>query len=241
MGKKKVGTEQLDEGLKDVVVGALMSLSFLTTAEAQEIGNSITSINIPASKMSAMIKSADNKAEVESIIKSYTTGEEDIEIDKNISKPSGYIPLTTQQREDWNEYLKFLVDKGIAGSPELDKGLPTKGNKELDNYLKANPNSSLNKFKSQDALVKSIQYEMQVIRRGDNASDLGLDPNELKAMQNLLLKTREPFMMVNRSKMDGNPGQFTTQEYYPVFGDTGTDYKKSMPKIYKSLNKTPSK
>ena len=223
-------------------MGALMSLSFLTTAKAQETANSIASINMPASKMSAMakeIKSADDKAELASIIKSYTIGEEDIEIDKNISKPSGYISLTTQQREDWNEYLKFLGDK--AGSPELDKGMPTKGNKELDNYLKANPNSSLNKFKSQDALIKSIQYEMQVIRRGDNASDLGLDPSELKAMQTLLFKTREPFMMVNRSKMDGNPGQFTTQEYYPVFGDAGTDYKKAMPKIYKSLNKTPSK
>lgn len=218
-----------------------MTLSFLTPAKAQQTANALAS-NVPASKVSAMtqdIKNADNKAELTSVIKSYSDDTEDIKIDANIPKPSGYVPLTVQQREDWNEYLKYLSDpkRDLAGSPELDKGVPTKGRQELDTYLKANPSSSLNDFSSQDALIKSIQYEMQVIRRGDNASDLKLQPNELKAMQTLLLKNRKPFMMVNRSKMDGNPGQFTTQEYYPTFGDTGTDYKEAIPGIYRTLDK----
>lgn len=207
----------------------------MAPAKAQQTASSIAS-NVPKEKVSAMtqdIKAADNKAELTSVIKSYSDDTEDIKIDANISKPSEYKPLTVQQREDWNEYLNSLGKE--AGSPELDKGVPTAGRQKLDAYLKANPNSSLNNFKSQDALIKSIQYEMQVMRRGDNASDLGLDPVELKAMQNLLLKTRKPFMMVNRSKMDGNPGQFTTQEYYPVFGGVGTDYKKAIPGIYKTL------
>lgn len=233
--KKKVDTEQLDEGFKEIIATALITLASMTPAKAQQTASSIAS-NVPKEKVSAMtqdIKAADNKAELTSVIKSYSDDTEDIKIDANISKPSGYVPLTVQQREDWNEYLNSLGKE--AGSPELDKGVPTAGRQKLDAYLKANPNSSLNNFQSQDALIKSIQYEMQVMRRGDNASDLGLDPVELKAMQNLLLKTRKPFMMVNRSKMDGNPGQFTTQEYYPVFGGVGTDYKKAIPGIYKTL------
>jgi hypothetical protein len=208
----------------------------MAPAKAQQTASSIVS-NTPEPKVAAMtkaIKSADTTAELASVIKSYSDDTEDIKIDANIPKPSGYKPLTVQQREDWNKYLNSLGKE--AGSPELDKGVPTAGRQKLDAYLKATPNSSLNNFESQDALIKSIQYEMQVIRRGNNASDLGLDPLELKAMQNLLLKTRKPFMMVNRSKMDGNPGQFTTQEYYPVFGGSaGTDYKKAVPGIYKTL------
>jgi len=209
----------------------------MSPAKAQQTASSLAS-NIPASKVSAMtqdIKNADNKEELTSVIKSYSADTEDIKIEENIPKPSGYVPLTVEQRNDWNSYLKSLGKE--AGSPELDKGVPTLGRQKLETYLKANPNSSLNKFKNTDALIKSIQYEMQVIRRGDNASDLGLQPNELKAMQTLLLKTRKPFMMVNRSKMDGNPGQFTTQEYYPIFAGAGTDYKEAMPVIYRTLDK----
>jgi hypothetical protein len=211
----------------------------MAPAKAQQTASSLAKsipTNISADKAKALaqdIKAADNTAELVSVIKSYTSGTEDIKIDANIPKPSGYVPLTVQQKKDWNEYLKSLGKE--AGSPELDKGVPTLGRQKLDAYLKANPNSSLNDFSSQDALIKSIQYEMQVIRRGDDASDLGLSPLELKAMQNFLLKTREPFMMVNRSKMDGNPGQFTTQEYYPIFGGADTDYKKAIPGIYKTL------
>ena len=145
----------------------------MTPAKAQQTASSIAS-NVPKEKVSAMtqdIKAADNKAELTSVIKSYSDDTEDIKIDANISKPSGYVPLTVQQREDWNEYLNSLGKE--AGSPELDKGVPTAGRQKLDAYLKANPNSSLNNFQSQDALIKSIQYEMQVMRRGDNASDLG--------------------------------------------------------------------
>jgi hypothetical protein len=211
----------------------------MSPAKAQQTASSLAS-SIPASKVSAMtqdIKNADNKEELTSVIKSYSADTEDIKIEENIPKPSGYVPLTVEQRQDWNNYLKYLSDRDLAGSPELDKGVPTKGRQELETYLKDNPNNSLNKFKNIDALIKSIQYEMQVIRRGDNASDLGLEPNELKAMQTLLLKSRKPFMMVNRSKMDGNPGQFTTQEYYPIFASAGTDYKEAMPGIYRTLDK----
>ena len=74
---------------------------------------------------------------------------------------------------------------------------------------------------------------MQLIRRGEEFP--GITPSELGVVQKFLLKTRKPFMMVNRSKADGNPGQFTTQEYYPVIGSAVTDYKKAMKTIYNTL------
>ena len=114
--------------------------------------------------------------------------------------------------------------------------------KKFKEYLESNPESSLNNFSSPENLVKSIQYEMQVMRKGNNGSDLGLkDPNELKAMQELLRLQKMPWMTVNLSKIDGKPGQFTTTGYYPYFGSAGYDYKKAMGTIYKTLEYEKSK
>ena len=204
----------------------------MSPAKAQQTASNIAN-NTPEPKVAAMtqaIKAADNKAELASVIKSYSDDTEDIKIDANISKPSGYKPLTVQQRDEWNKYLDSLGK--MRGNPELDKGVPTKGRQLLKAYLDNHPESTLNDFENQDDLVKSIQYEMQTIRRGAEFPDL--TPFELKALQTLMLKDRKPWMMVNRSKMDGNPGQFTTQEFYPRF-DGKTDYKKVMKNVYKTL------
>jgi hypothetical protein len=209
-----------------------MSLSFMTPAKAQKTIDTLPG-NMTSSKVQALaqdFKSAKNTTDVASIANSYSDG---TEAGVNIPKPSGYTPLTIEQREDWNKYLEFLGNK--AGSPELDKGVPSKGRQLLSAYLKDNPNSSLNDFSDQDNLVKSIQYEMQVMRKGNNGSDIGLkDPNELKAMQDLLSIQRKPWMSVDLSKMDGNPGQYTTLGYYPKFGNT-VDYKQAIGKIYNTL------
>lgn len=235
MDKKKVVSEPLDEGVKDAFLGALMSLSFLTPAKAQKTADYLAS-NIPSSKVQsaiASIKNADNSEDISSIIKSYSPDTEDIKIDNNIEKPSGYKPLSVQQRDDWNKYLDYLEDKGLNGSPSLDKGSPeTKGMKEFKEYLSKNPNSSLAKFGSPEDLVKSVQYEMKLIRSGSEFPQLS--PIELKSLQTLLLKNRRPFMMVRKSDSDGNPGQFTTKEYYPVISNS-TDYKKNMNVLYKTL------
>lgn len=232
MGKKKVEPQQIDEGVKDAILGALMSLSFMTAAKAGPIAANLAS-NIDSSKVSSVvksIKSADSTTELSSIIKSYSPDTEDIKVDANIPKPSGYKPLTVQQREDWNKYLFYLGDK--RGDPDLDRGVPTKGRQLLKDYLEKNPNSSLNDFENQDDLVKSIQYEMQLIRRGTEFP--GITPFELKVIQTLMLKDRKPWMMVNRSKTDGNPGQFTTQEFYPSFSGSA-DYGNRMNTIYNTL------
>ena len=208
----------------------------MTPAKAQKTIDTLPG-NMTSSKVQALaqdFKSAKNTIDVASIAKEYSDGKE---ATVSISKPSVYKPLTIEQRNDWNEYLKFLVDKGIAGSPELDKGAPeTEGMKKFKKYLESNPESSLNNFSSPENLIKSIQYEMQVMRKGNNASDLGIDsPEDLEAMQDLLRIQRLPWMRVDLSKMDGNPGQYTTKSYYPFFGSAGTDYKKARGTIYKTL------
>ena len=225
----------MEEGFKEIIAAALITIASMAPAKAQQTANSIIS-SVPPSKVSAMtqdIKSADNTADLSSIIKSYTSGTEDIKTDVNIPKPSGYKPLSVQQREDWNKYLDYLGKE--AGSPKLDKGSPeTEGMKKLKDYLAANPNSSLAQFEKPEDLVKSIQYEMKQIRGGKDFPQL--TPFELKTIQTLLLKTREPFMLVHKSDSDGNPGQYTTKEYYPLFG-TSADYSKVMNTIYKTLVK----
>lgn len=45
-------------------------------------------------------------------------------------------------KQDWNAYLDYLDTKKIRGSADLDKG--DLGNKYFREYLKANPNTSLN-------------------------------------------------------------------------------------------------
>lgn len=205
----------------------------MTPAKAQKTIDTLPG-NMTSSKVQALaqdFKSAKNTIDVASIAKDYSGGKE---ATVSIPKPSGYSPLTIEQREDWNKYLEFLGNK--AGSPELDKGVPSKGRQLLSAYLKDNPNSSLNDFSDQENLIKSIQYEMQVMRKGNNASDLGIEsPEDLEAMQELLRLQRMPWMTVNLSKIDGNPGQITTTGLYPYFGSAGYDYKKARETIYKTL------
>jgi hypothetical protein len=184
--------------------------------------------------------------ELASVIKPYTSTGKDVKVNKQMSKPSGYNELTVQQREDWNKYLKYLGKE--AGSSDLDKGAPeTEGMKKFKEYLESNPESSLNNFSSPENLIKSIQYEMKVLRGDPNyeeneeddaylggAESFGLEDYELKAIQALLRKNRTPWAKIRTSDSDGNPGQYTTQEFYPLFG-TSADYEKVLPSVYRTL------
>jgi hypothetical protein len=232
----------------------------MSPAKAQQTASSLAKsipTNISADKAKALaqdIKDADNTAELASIIKSSTSTGKDAKVNKQVAKPSGYSELTVQQREDWNKYLKYLSDRDLAGSPSLDKGSPeTEGMKKFKEYLAANPESSLNNFSSPENLIKSIQYEMKVLRGDPNyeeneeddaylggAEHFGLEDVQLKAMQALLRKTRTPWAKIKTSDSDGNPGQYTTQEYYPLFGKSA-DYKRVSPGVYTTLVKVHKK
>jgi hypothetical protein len=45
-------------------------------------------------------------------------------------------------KQDWNAYLDYLEEKGVKGLPALDKD--NLGNKYFKEYLRKNPNTSLN-------------------------------------------------------------------------------------------------
>lgn len=212
-----------------------MTLSFLKPTEAKNISDRIKVDTKDVADITNQIKKTDNKRELQNILKGIdTTTTTSTKV--KITPPVGYKPLTSQQRQDWNKYLDYLEKKGLQGSPTLDTGVPTKGKIELENYLKQNPNSSLNQFNNITGLVKNIQYEMKLLRKGDDGSPFNLTPDELKAYQKLLYKTRNRFMTINVSDTDGNPGQYTTGEYYPSLSGN-VDYKKQMKGVYDTLNK----
>lgn len=65
-----------------------------------------------------------------------------LKVKKNTTKEKKIEDPDIQKiKADWNKYLKYLSDKGVQGKPELDKG--GLGNKYFDEYVKANPGTSL--------------------------------------------------------------------------------------------------
>lgn len=223
----------LDEaGVKDVILGALMSLPFLNSAEAKSIADTVKVDAKDTTKIASAIKNASSKDQLNAVLKNGIFPIKRV----RITPPAGYKKLTSQHRKDWNKYLDYLESTGLQGSPTLDKGTPTKGRVEFSKYLKENPNSSLNDYADHDNLVKSIQYEMKVLRKGMDGSPFDLSSDELKALQELLWKIRNKFMTTRTSDSDGNPGQYTTMEYYPSFsGDY--DYQANIQKVYDTLKK----
>ena len=210
-----------------------MSLSFLTPLKAKNLADTIVKNKDPkeVSKIVDKIKIAGNEKELSAIFNS-----SDSKINrKPITPPSNYKPLTFEQRKDWNEYLNYLEKEGLQGSADLDKGVPTKGITVFKQYLKENPNSSLNSYSSPENIVKAIQYEMSVIRKGESGFPQ-LNDNDLKVLQSFLLKTRNKFMTTRTSDLDGNPGQYTTMCYYPEFSGS-VDYADKMDNIKSTLSR----
>ena len=146
-------------GKKDILA-LLMSLAFLKPMQAQQVAKDIEKKD-PATKETILRKIPDAKSvkDINNIV--YKDTVSTIKREK-ISVPEGYHPLSLQQRKDWNEYLYYLDDLGLAGDPSLDEG--EKGMQELKKYHKANPDNSLNQFQKPIDLVKSIQYEVMLLR-----------------------------------------------------------------------------
>ena len=105
-------------------------------------------------------------------------------------------------RKDWNSYVDYLRTKKVAGDPSLDtSGL---GFKYLDEYIKANPSTSLNKdviLPIQQDLQQYRDYSLGRIKSGKGVFAKGVD---------------ETNFMSNLSKVDGYPGQYTTSYKFPM-------------------------
>lgn len=120
--------------------------------------------------------------------------------------PTGYKPLTPQQRKDWNEFLDYLEKEGVGGKPELDKRDQSLGLKYLDQYRKLKPQSSVSKD-----IIPMVQYEQYLLRKGDQFP--GLKPDEL----NYIRQSLNPAYL-NRpvSDIDSWLGSLTSRQYYPT-------------------------
>lgn len=229
--------QRLEEaGVKDLLLGALASLSFLKPAQAEKLADTLKT-KIKSTQVSLVandIKKADSKEGLYAIVKKYEENNPLVtRIDrKNITPPTGYTPVSQRQRKDWNIFLDYLEQKGLAGDASLDRYVSgttkTKGILELETYLKENPNSSIT-----PDIVKNIQYEMKILREGQDNFP-GLTSAELLLVQEMLLRIRPKFMTVKTSDKDGKIGQWTSKEYYPEFSGS-VDYSNKIKNIASTL------
>ncbi len=208
-----------------------MSLSFISPAKAKNLADTIIK-KVDQKEVPTVvnkIKVADNEKQLSAIFNSIPNKEKQTVI----APPKNYKPLSFEQRKDWNAYLNYLEEEGLQGKAELDKGVPTKGRLVFREYLKKNPNSSLNNYSNPEDLVKAIQYEMRIIRMGSSGFPQ-LNDSDLKILQEFLFLTRNKFMTTRTSDTDGNPGQYTTRCYYPEFSGS-VDYSKKIDSIKSTL------
>jgi hypothetical protein len=120
-------------------------------------------------------------------------------------KQTGGSDVSADLRTDWNNYVTWLEQKGVKGSPELDKN--NTGFKYLEEYRSANPNTLLTKEAIPKVQGYLQEYRNWVIESHKNKTR----PIEFKADPG---KDYELFMP-NLSKVDGYPGQFTTSYKFP--------------------------
>jgi len=109
--------------------------------------------------------------------------------------------IDNKVRKEWNKYIEFLAEKGLKGSPSLDKD--DLGGKMIDEYRKNNPDTVISR-----ELIVPIQKEFQNyrkfrldgIKKGDIKFSEGVDENNF---------------MRALSVVDGIAGQRTTSFSFP--------------------------
>jgi hypothetical protein len=57
--------------------------------------------------------------------------------------PKPKKPLSPQERQEWNAFIRFVKDKGMSGSKDLDKRDKNLGASLFDEFKAANPNTSI--------------------------------------------------------------------------------------------------
>jgi len=123
--------------------------------------------------------------------------------------PKGYVPLSVQQRTDWNGFLDYLKGQGNINLNDAQVG-----NNFLNQYKLNNPSFSITPDQ-----IPFIQYEQQQLRKGDAFG--GLDADQLKQLRAGMSPN-----YLNAVVPDPN-GQFTPETaklYYPQFKVGARDF-----------------
>jgi hypothetical protein len=129
--------------------------------------------------------------------------------------PAGYAPLSTKNRQDWNNFVRYVNrDLKVGGSKELDERSSAKGLELLDQYRKDHPGFTLTRD-----MVPYVQYEFQQLK---NTGTLpGLDPSKrVRALVDDYFSSR------NVSPVDGWIGSLTSRQGYPEVAEFDDDPNK---------------
>ena len=122
----------------------------------------------------------------------------------------------TQLKKDWNSYQLWLKSKGLAGKPELDKGVGDQnlGMQYVKQYKKENPASLVSPetiaevqghFKNyRDYAIQQLREKKAMLNDPKNPNGRYVAPDE-----NL------DFFMKDLSKVDNIPGSKTTSWQFP--------------------------
>lgn len=84
-------------------------------------------------------------------------------------------PVDNKVRQDWNLFLQDLEAKGLRGKSDLDKG--GKGYQLFDEYVKANPSTSLNREMLpviRKELLNYRNYVLESVKNGSNKLSEGV-------------------------------------------------------------------
>ena len=150
---------------------------------------------------------------------------------KKPTPPSGYRPLTSAQRRDWNDFLDHLQKQGVAGSKELDQLDKNAVKPYMDQYRKENPNTTV----SED-IIPSVQYEHEVLRTGNSFA--GMTPEQTRVMR----KQFNDAFVSRAIARQGLPFDSTlSRQYYPTFRKGDKDYGTDAEAYMKDFATLPAK
>ncbi|HEY0980377.1 MAG TPA: hypothetical protein VGE18_03140 [Candidatus Paceibacterota bacterium] len=110
--------------------------------------------------------------------------------------------VTDQLREDWNDYVDWLEEKGLKGAATLDEG--DLGLKMIEEYRAEHPETTVSNEtvgQIQEEFAKYRTWALDQIKQGKAAFAPGV--------------TEETFMK-NLSDSDGYAGQLTTKKKFPA-------------------------
>lgn len=126
-------------------------------------------------------------------------------------------PDINRIKYDWNKFLKWMESKGVKGKPELDKG--DLGNKYFKQYIKENPQTSLN-----ESVIPLIRKEYVKLRDEGISEILGgktvfnlPDVGEVKgdAAKPYLHRYMGHILTNEKSDKPNYVGQHLTQTLFP--------------------------
>ena len=223
--------ENIEEGvIRDTILATLLSLG-LNNVQAKNLANKVPKDKIETVSREIKKINPEDSAKLKKVEKAITGAEDENLVIKQLTKPTGYVETTEQQRKDWNNYVEYLEGKGLAGSTKLDRGSAggsTVGKDELKKYLAANPSSTL----SLD-MVPNIQYEFELLRYGKDG--FGISEKGFKRLRQILNITVPVTTKTAASPIDRNSGSYTTSCRYPASGSAGFNIKK-MAARYESMS-----